>query len=41
MRLGWRPKNPVALDEGARAEVEAFLTELDDDDDVQHIYAAM
>jgi YebC/PmpR family DNA-binding regulatory protein len=41
MRLGWRAKNPVSVDEAARAEVEAFLTELDDDDDVQHIYAAM
>jgi YebC/PmpR family DNA-binding regulatory protein len=41
MRLGWRPKNPVTLDDAARTEVEAFLTELDDDDDVQHIYAAM
>jgi len=41
MRLGWRARNPVALDDAARVEVEAFLTELDDDDDVQHIYAAM
>jgi YebC/PmpR family DNA-binding regulatory protein len=41
MRLGWRAKNPVTLDDAARAEVEAFLTELDDDDDVQHIFAAM
>jgi YebC/PmpR family DNA-binding regulatory protein len=41
MRLGWRPKNPVALDDAARTDVEAFLTELDADDDVQHIYPAM
>jgi YebC/PmpR family DNA-binding regulatory protein len=41
MRLGWRPKNPVSLEEAARGEVEAFLTELDSDDDVQHIYPAM
>jgi transcriptional/translational regulatory protein YebC/TACO1 len=41
MRLGWRAKNPVSLDDAARADVEAFLTELDDDDDVQHIYPAM
>jgi YebC/PmpR family DNA-binding regulatory protein len=41
MRLGWRAKNPVSVDDAARTEVEAFLTELDDDDDVQHIYAAM
>lgn len=41
MRIGWRPKNPVTLDAPARAEVEQFLTELDDDDDVQHIYVAL
>jgi transcriptional/translational regulatory protein YebC/TACO1 len=42
MRLGWRAKNPVELaDPAARAEVEQFLTELDEDDDVQHIYAAL
>ena len=39
--LGWRPKNPVSVDGGARAEVEAFLAALDDDDDVQHIYAGL
>ena len=38
MRLGWRPKNPTKLDEAARAEVEQFLAEIDEDDDVQHIY---
>lgn len=42
MRIGWRPKNPVKVeDAAARAEVEQFLTELDEDDDVQHIYAAL
>jgi YebC/PmpR family DNA-binding regulatory protein len=41
MRLGWRAKNPVELDEAARAEVEQFLTDLDDDDDVQHIYVGL
>ena len=42
MRIGWRPKNPVKVDDAAaRAEVEQFLTELDEDDDVQHIYAAL
>jgi len=42
MRLGWRAKNPVALDDAAaKAEVEAFLTALDEDDDVQHVYAAL
>jgi YebC/PmpR family DNA-binding regulatory protein len=42
MRLGWRAKNPVKVeDPAARAEVEAFLHGLDEDDDVQHIYAAL
>jgi YebC/PmpR family DNA-binding regulatory protein len=42
MRLGWRAKNPVKLDEpAARAEVEAFLNEIDQDDDVQHIYVGL
>jgi YebC/PmpR family DNA-binding regulatory protein len=39
--LGWRAKNPVALSGAARAEVEAFLGALDDDDDVQRIYAGL
>jgi YebC/PmpR family DNA-binding regulatory protein len=41
MRLGWRPKNPVKLDEAARAELDAFLAEIDEDDDVQHIYVGL
>jgi YebC/PmpR family DNA-binding regulatory protein len=41
MRIGWRSKNPVKVDEPARAEVERFLTELDEDDDVQHIYVGL
>jgi YebC/PmpR family DNA-binding regulatory protein len=42
MRIGWRPKNPVRVEgESARAEVEKFLAEHDEDDDVQHIYAAL
>ena len=41
MRLGWRPKNPVKLDDAARAEVDAFLAEIDEDDDVQHIYVGL
>ena len=41
MRIGWRPKNPVKLDEAARAEVDAFLSEIDEDDDVQHIYVGL
>jgi YebC/PmpR family DNA-binding regulatory protein len=42
MRLGWRAKNPMKLPEAAqRTEVEEFLTELDADDDVQHIYVGL
>ncbi len=41
-QLGWRPKNPVKLDdEAARAEVVAFLEALDEDDDVQHLYVGL
>jgi YebC/PmpR family DNA-binding regulatory protein len=39
--LGWRPKNPVSVDAAARAEVEAFLEAIDEDDDVQRIYAGL
>lgn len=39
MRLGWRGKNPMKVeDPAARAEVEEFLSAMDEDDDVQHIY---
>ena len=41
MRIGWRAKNPLAVDAAARGEVEAFLAEVDEDDDVQHIYVAL
>jgi YebC/PmpR family DNA-binding regulatory protein len=42
IRIGWRAKNPMKLDDAAaRAEVEAFLAEMDEDDDVQHIYAGL
>jgi YebC/PmpR family DNA-binding regulatory protein len=42
MRLGWRAKNPMKLDEvSARTEVEQFLAEMDEDDDVQHIYVGL
>jgi YebC/PmpR family DNA-binding regulatory protein len=41
LRLGWRPKHPLVLADAARAEVEQFLAEIDDDDDVQHIYVAL
>jgi transcriptional/translational regulatory protein YebC/TACO1 len=39
--LGWRPKNPVSLGDAERAEVEAFLQAIDEDDDVQDLYAAL
>lgn len=39
--LVWRAKNKVALDDQKRADVEAFLQGLDEDDDVQNIYAAL
>jgi YebC/PmpR family DNA-binding regulatory protein len=39
--LGWRPKNPVTVDAAARAEVEAFLEALDEDDDVQRLYVGL
>jgi YebC/PmpR family DNA-binding regulatory protein len=39
--LGWRSKNPVAVTGAARAEVEAFLAAIDDDDDVQRIYVGL
>ena len=37
----WKAKNPVALDDAQRAEVEAFLSALDEDDDVQTIYVGL
>lgn len=40
-RLIWVPKNPVHLEGEARAEVEAFLSALDDDDDVQNLYVGL
>src|SRR6478736_8340173 len=36
--LVWIAKNPVKLEGDARAEVEAFLAAIDDDDDVQKLY---
>jgi transcriptional/translational regulatory protein YebC/TACO1 len=40
--LGWKAKNPVTIDdEAARAEVEAFLHALDEDDDVQNLYVGL
>jgi len=41
-QLIWKAKNPVTLDDDAkRAEVEAFLGALDEDDDVQNLYVAL
>jgi YebC/PmpR family DNA-binding regulatory protein len=41
-KLGYRPKNPVALtDEAQRAEVEEFLEAMDSDDDVQNVYVGL
>ncbi len=39
--LVWKAKNPVTLGDGERAEVEAFLAALDDDDDVQNLFVGM
>jgi transcriptional/translational regulatory protein YebC/TACO1 len=39
--LIWKAKNPVTVDGDKRAEVEAFLGALDEDDDVQNIYVAL
>ena len=39
--IGWKAKNPVALDEPARGEVVTWLEALDADDDVQQIYVAL
>jgi YebC/PmpR family DNA-binding regulatory protein len=39
--LVYVPKNPVALEPKARADVEAFLVALDEDDDVQNIFVAL
>ena len=40
-QLGYRPKNPVTLNEAQRGEVEAFLEAIDADDDVQNIYPGL
>ncbi|HSC85716.1 MAG TPA: YebC/PmpR family DNA-binding transcriptional regulator [Polyangiaceae bacterium] len=39
--LVWIAKNPVKLDDEKRAEVEAFLGTIDDDDDVQNMYVGL
>jgi YebC/PmpR family DNA-binding regulatory protein len=40
-QLGYKPKNPVAIGEAERAEVEAFLEAIDADDDVQHVFVGL
>ena len=40
-QLIWKAKNPVTLDDAQRAEVEAFLSALDEDDDVQNLYVGL
>ncbi len=39
--LGYRPKNPVTVSDAERAEVEAFLESVDEDDDVQNVFAGL
>ena len=39
--LGYRPKNPVTLNDAEREEVEAFLEAIDADDDVQNVYVGL
>ena len=39
--LVWRAKNPVTVTPEHRAEVDAFLEELDEDDDVQTLFVGM
>jgi YebC/PmpR family DNA-binding regulatory protein len=39
--LRYRPKNPLALSDAQRAEVEAFLEAIDADDDVQNVYPGL
>lgn len=40
-RLGYRPKNPVSLNGAEREEVVVFLETIDEDDDVQNVYAGL
>ena len=40
-KLGYKANNPVSVSGDARAEVEAFLEAIDDDDDVQNVYAGL
>lgn len=40
-KLGYIPKNPVTLEGEALQEVVAFLEAIDEDDDVQNVYAGL
>lgn len=40
-QLGYRPKNPVVVNNAEREEVEAFLEAIDADDDVQNVYVGL
>jgi YebC/PmpR family DNA-binding regulatory protein len=40
-QLGYRPKNPVVVNDAEREEVEAFLEAIDADDDVQNVYVGL
>jgi YebC/PmpR family DNA-binding regulatory protein len=40
-KLVWTAKNPVALEGAQRAEVEAFLHDIDEDDDVQTLFVGL
>jgi YebC/PmpR family DNA-binding regulatory protein len=39
--LVWIAKNPVTLTDAQRTEVESFLSDIDDDDDVRAVFAAL
>lgn len=39
--IGYKPKNPMTLGDAERAEVEAFLEAIDNDDDVQNVYVGL
>ncbi|RYE80113.1 MAG: YebC/PmpR family DNA-binding transcriptional regulator [Myxococcales bacterium] len=41
MMLVWKAKNPVTLGDAERGEVEAFLSAMDEDDDVQNIFVGL
>jgi len=40
-QLGYRPKNPLMLNDSELKEVEAFLDAIDADNDVQNVYLGL